>query len=71
LYTAGDQTLYVYSVSDLTYPIATYQIDEDEKCFSVIITETYLYLGGIRKLQVYEVTTSLTQPLVSVLAINS
>jgi hypothetical protein len=42
LYTAGDKTLYVYSMSDHTSPIATYQLSK--KCLSGIITDNYLYL---------------------------
>ena len=62
MYTAGDETLYVYSMSDHTSPIATYQLGGE--CYSGIITDNHLYLGGYKKLQVFEVTTSLTQPLI-------
>jgi hypothetical protein len=59
LYTAGyDETLYVYSLSDHTSPIATYQLDG--LCFSGIIADNHLYLGETRVLHVFEVTTSIT-----------
>ena len=63
LYTSADWTLYVYSMSDLTSPIDTYQLDGGE-CWSGIIADNHLYLSGLRKLHVFEVTTSLTQPLI-------
>ena len=68
LYTAADETLYVYSMSDHTSPIATYQLGGG--CYSGIMSDNYLYLGGW-KLHVFEVTTSLTQPLVPVKVINT
>jgi hypothetical protein len=61
LYTEADKTLYVYSMSYHTSPIATYQLDG--RCFSGIITDNHLYLGGKKKLHVFEVSNSLTQPL--------
>jgi hypothetical protein len=73
LYTAGgDETLYVYSMSDHTSPIATYQLGGG-RCFSGIITDNHLYLGcGYdEKLHVFEVTTSLTQPLIPVKVIDT
>jgi hypothetical protein len=64
LYTEADKTLYVYSVDDLTSPSATYpQLDY---CYSALITENRLYLGGVYKLHIFEVTPSLTQPLTPV-----
>jgi hypothetical protein len=70
LYTAGgDETLYVYSMSDHTSPIATYQLGG--RCFSGIITDNHLYLGGDEKLHVFEVTTSLTHPLIPVKVIDT
>ena len=66
LYTAADETLYVYSMSDHTSPIATYQLG-GELCDSGIITDNHLYLSdGRNKLRVFIVTTSLSQPLVPV-----
>jgi hypothetical protein len=70
LYTAADETLYVYSMSDHTSPIATYRLD-DRWCDSGIITDNHLYLGGEYKLHVFEVTTSLTQPLIPVKVIDT
>ena len=69
MYTGGDETLYVYSMSDHTSPIATYQLGG--WCFSGIITHNHLYLGGWKKLHVFEVTTSLTQPLIPVKVIDT
>ena len=64
MYTEADETLYVYSVSDLTSPSATYPLDT--KCYSGLITENRLYLGGWKELHIFEVTPSLTEPLTPV-----
>jgi hypothetical protein len=64
LYTEADKTLYVCSVDDLTSPSATYPVGD--WCYSALITENRLYLGGIYKLHIFEVTPSLTQPLTPV-----
>jgi hypothetical protein len=64
LYTEADKTLYVYSVSDLTSPSATYPLDT--LCYSGLITDNRLYLGGIYKLHIFEVSPSLTEPLTPV-----
>jgi hypothetical protein len=69
LYTATDKTLYVYSMSDHTSPIATYQLSGD--CYSGIIADNHLYLGGKIKLFIFEITTSLTQPLLPVEVIET
>jgi hypothetical protein len=69
LYTVADQTLYVYSMSDHTSPIATYQL-ASEKYFSGIIANNHLYLGG-RNLQVFEMTASITQPLITLRVIDT
>ena len=70
LYTAADETLYVYSMSDYTFPICTYQLGGH--CESGIITNSHLYLGGGKgKLHVFELTISLTQELNSVNLINT
>ena len=66
VYTEADETLYVYSLSNLTSPSATYPLD---KCYSALITENRLYLGGACKLHIFEVTPSLTEPLTPVLKI--
>jgi hypothetical protein len=62
LYSEADKTLYVYSISDHTSPIATYQLGS--QCRSGIITDNYLYLGGEDELHIFEATSSLTQPLI-------
>jgi serine/threonine protein kinase len=64
LYTAADKTLHVYSLSDLTSPIATYPLGGN--CDSALITENRLYLGGWCNLHIFEVTPSLTEPLTPV-----
>ena len=51
----------MYSLSDLSSPIATYPLDA--WCTSGIIADNRLYLGGYKKLNIFEVTTSITQPL--------
>ena len=61
LYTEIVKNLYVYSLSDLSSPIATYPLGG--LCVSGIITDNRLYLGGREKLHIFEVTTSITQPL--------
>jgi hypothetical protein len=60
----------VYSISNLKSPIASYKLDGGP-CFLGIISEKYLYLGGWQKLQVFEVTKSLTQPLIPVKVIKA
>jgi hypothetical protein len=69
LYTAGDVTLYVYSMSDHTSPIATYRLGWG--CVSGIVTDNHLYLGVYSELHVFEVTSSLTQPLIPVKVIDT
>ena len=69
LYTAGGETLYVYSMSDHISPVATYQLGE--KCYSGIMSDNHLFLGGDKKLFVFEITTSLIQPLVPVKVIDT
>jgi hypothetical protein len=61
LYTEADETLYVYSFSDLNSPSATYPLGN--KCYSALITDSRLYLGVAYKLLIFEVTPSLTEPL--------
>jgi hypothetical protein len=67
LYTGRGYNLYVYSLSDLSSPIATYPLGD--RCFSGIINDNRLYLGGKKKLHIFEVTTSITQPLMPVTVI--
>jgi hypothetical protein len=62
LYTEADGNLYVYSVIDLTSPSATYRLD-DLCCYSALITDNRLYLGGVGELHIFEVTPSLNEPL--------
>jgi hypothetical protein len=69
LYTEADETLYVYSLSNLTSPSATYPLGN--KCYSALITENRLYLGGACKLHIFEVTPSLTEPLTPVTKIDT
>jgi hypothetical protein len=70
LYTAGgDYTLYVYSKSDHRSPIATYPLGG--WCYSGMIIDDRLYLGGDYKLHVFKVSTSLTQPLTPVTQITT
>ena len=61
MYTEEDKTLYVYSVGDLTSPSATYPLGD--RCFSALISDNRLYLGGEYKLHIFEVIPSLTEPL--------
>jgi hypothetical protein len=51
LYTEADETLHVFSMNDLSSSIATYPLGG--WCFSAIISDNRLYLGGGRKLHVY------------------
>jgi hypothetical protein len=69
LYTSADETLYVYSMIDHTSPIATYQLSK--RCLSGIIADNHLYMGGKEKLHVFEVTTSISQPLIPVKVIDA
>ena len=68
LYTAADETLYVYSMSDLRSPIATYPLGG--WCYSGMIIDDSLYLGA-DNLYVFKVTASLTQPLTKVTDITT
>jgi hypothetical protein len=61
LYTERSKNLYVYSLSDISSPIATYPLGGG--CYSGIITDNRLYLGGWKKLHIFDVTTSISQPL--------
>ena len=54
LYTEAERTLYVYSMSDHTSPIAAYRLGG--VCYSGIITDRHLYLGVEGKLHLFEVT---------------
>jgi hypothetical protein len=63
LYAKPKYSLYVYSVSDHKSPIATYQLKG--LCSSGIITDNHLYLSDFDRLYVFEVTTSVNQPLLT------
>lgn len=67
LYTASSCILYVYLMSDLTNSIATYKVgikDKWDECHSGIIADNHLYIGGNYEiLQVFEISSSLLQPL--------
>jgi hypothetical protein len=69
LYTEAGKTLHVYSISDHRSPIATYPLDS--QCYSGMIIDDRLYLGGNYKLHVFKVSTSLTQPLTPVTQITA
>ena len=64
LYTEKGTNLYVYALSNLSSPIASYPLGN--RCYSGIITENRVYLGGRKKLHIFEVTDSITQPLILV-----
>lgn len=54
----------MYSVKDFSKPIATYKLGD--YCRSGIITDGRLYLGGEKKLHIFEVTAYPTLPLTPV-----
>ena len=62
MYTESGGTLYVYSLSDLKSPLATYKLVGG--CNSGIIADNYLYLGGHYTIHVFELTTFLIEPLI-------
>ena len=64
LYTVADETLYLYSLGDLTSPSATYLLVD--MCLSALIIDNCLYLGGKNKLHIFKVTPSLSEPLIPV-----
>ena len=64
MYTQANKTLHVYSLDDLISPSATYPIVGS--CYSALIYENRLYLGGNCGLHIFEVTPSLTEPLTPV-----
>jgi hypothetical protein len=61
LYTERGKNVYVYSLSDLYSPIATYPLGG--RCYSGIITDNRLYLRAEKKLHIFEVSDSISQPL--------
>jgi hypothetical protein len=58
LFTAAAKTLYVYLLSDTTSPISTYSLSDE--CFSGMISDNRLYLGGQKYLEIFDLATSLT-----------
>jgi hypothetical protein len=68
LYTERCWNLNVFLLSDLSSPIATYPLCGE--CYSGIITDNRLYLSGGNKLHIFEVATSITQPLMLVTIIQ-
>ena len=56
-------------MSELRSPIATYPLGG--YCYSGIIIDDDLYLGGEYKLNVFKVTSSLTQPLTPVKVVTT
>lgn len=62
LYTVADQSLLVYSLSEFANPLASYPIGGN--CYAGVMIDSRLYLGDDEcKLHVFEVTSSLTQPI--------
>jgi hypothetical protein len=69
LYTERGNNLYVYSFSELSRPIATYPLGSG--CRSGIIYDNRFYLGEDKKLHIFEVNLSITQPLKLVTVIET
>ena len=70
LYTAASETLQVYTVGDLHTLVASYPLGEGS-CKAGIITDNHLYLCWGKKLHVFIVTSSLTEPLIPVTMIET
>ena len=64
LYTEVNNDLRVYIINDLTSPIASYPLNGQS--FSCLFSDNRLYINGGSILYVFEVSTSLTEPLVEV-----
>jgi hypothetical protein len=60
LYTVANHTLFVYSLSDLTSPLATYPAGG---IWSGHTYDKRFYLGGVDRLDIFEVSDSITEPL--------
>jgi hypothetical protein len=69
MYSAAARTLYVYLLSEITSLIATYSLSDT--CRSGMISDNRLYIGGVEYLKIYELKTSLTQPLAPVAQITT
>jgi hypothetical protein len=61
LYTEADETLYVYSLGKITSLPVPYPLNN--KCYSALIIDNRLCLGGTCELLIFEVTPSLSEPL--------
>ena len=71
LYTTAQETLHVFSMSDFTSPIATYELPG---CyFPFLIADNRIFLNGFnnRSIIIYEISTSLTQPLIQLAKIET
>jgi hypothetical protein len=64
LYTAYNRTLYVFLMSDITSSIAAYSLRH--WCYSAMISDNRLYLGGHCYLKIFILTKSVIQPLTPV-----
>jgi hypothetical protein len=64
LFTENNWSLYVYSLIDLTSPAVTYWLGDIGH--SALITDNHLFVGGASELHIFEVTSSLTKPLIPV-----
>ena len=62
LYLGSGETLYIYSVTDYTSPIARYPIKG--YCHSGLVADNLLFLGGSNDLRVFKLTNSLITPLI-------
>jgi serine/threonine protein kinase len=69
LYTSIDKTLFVYSMSDLRSPLATYPLAWS--CDSGLTFEDHLYVGARDNLYVFKVNNSMPQPLTPVKVIDT
>ena len=59
VYACIDETLYVYSLRKISFPMfASYPLGDD--CYQAEIVDNRLYLGSTFKFFVFEVTNSLT-----------
>lgn len=70
LFTSADKNLYVYSLSDLSSPIATYDL-LDAGWSGIIVDNILLVDGDSFKIMVYEISTSITVPLKQIAIIET
>jgi hypothetical protein len=66
LYTSANDTLDVHFLDDVTLPSKSYKLVDKETCYSALIIDKRLYVGGITKLYIFEVNPSLDNPLTPV-----